>query len=202
MSKKIILFVLGLCFFAACSSTGPKTSIKVLETIPNISEPSWVKVSNEYWEAKGVYYYRGTSEGLTNLEAAKRAANASAKTNLAEQVKSTVRAEFSRALEAGNYDETTGGYLKDTFFSAVDNLTLSGVALKESYLQHILQSDGINEKMYYRAYALATVSVEDYKKLVKSAFSNTNAQVAANKSAKELAKETEERFWAAQEKNK
>lgn len=200
MNKNIVLFMLGLCFFAACASTGSKSNIKVLETVPNISEPSWVKTSDEYWERRGIYYYRGISEGLTNLEAAKRAATASAKTNLAEQVKSTIRVEFSKALEAGNYDDTTGGYLKDIFFSAVDNLTLSGVAQKESYVQHILESNGINEKLYYRAYALATVSVEDYNKLVKSAFSKTNAQVAANKSAKELAKETEERFWNAQEK--
>ena len=98
MKKNIVLFILSLCFLVACASTGSKSNIKVLEAIPNIAEPSWVKTSNEYWEKKGIYYYRGTSEGLTNLEAAKRAATASAKTNLAEQVKSTIRAEFSKAL--------------------------------------------------------------------------------------------------------
>ena len=106
-----------------------------------------------------------------------------------------MRNEFSRALEAGQYEETTGGYLKDVFFSAVDNLTLSGIVVSESYLQHLLETGDAQDRLYYRAYVLAKVSVKDYRQLVQTAFSDTKAQVHANKSAKQLAQETEARFW-------
>jgi len=195
-----LLVVVGL--LTACGGKNlvktPQVSVKVLETIPNISTPSWVDSTREFWEEKGYYYYRGTAEGFTNLEAAKRAASASARVALAEQVKSTVRDEFARALEAGQYDETTGGYLKDVFFSAVDNLTLSGIVVEQSYLQHLLETGDLSERLYYRAYVLAKVSVKDYKRLVQNAFNDTKAQVNANKSAKQLVQETEARFWEQQ----
>lgn len=206
MSKKITLFVFGLFLLGACTTknvvSGPKMNIKVVENIPNVAAPSWVNDTKDFWEAKGNYYYKGTAEGFTNLEAAKRAASASARTSLAEQVKSVVRSEFTRALESGSYDDTTGGYLKDVFLSVVDNLELSGIVIRESYSQRLLETNGFQEKMYYRSHVLASVSVQDYNKLVKNAFDKTNAQISANKSAKELAKEAEARFWAEQEKNK
>lgn len=127
---------------------------------------------------------------------------ATARTNMAEQVKSTIRSEFARALEAGNYDDSTGGYLKDVFFSAVDNLTVNGIVMQETYLQRLLESDGLQERMYYRAYVLARISVQDYNGVVKRAFTDTKAQVQANKSAKELVKETEARFWGNQGEDK
>lgn len=205
LKKYAVCGLTALVFAAGCGPKNvvstPQVNIKVVETIPDISEPSWVNSSVEFWEEKGFYYYRGISEGYTNLETAKRSADASARTNIAEQIKSTVRAEFSRALESGTYDDTTGGYLKDIFFSAVDNITLSGIIVKESYLQHLLEANNLQERLYYRAYVLAAVSVKDYKQAVSAAFNETKQQVAANKSAKALVKETEERFWAQQEKN-
>lgn len=204
-NKWVVPLVMGVCLLAACSSKNvistPQLSVKVLETIPQTSAPEWVNSTTEFWEAKGYYYYRGTAEGYTNLEAAKRAGAASARTNMAEQVKSTIRSEFARALESGNYDDTTGGYLKDVFFSAVDNLSVSGIVIQESYLQHLLETTGLQERMYYRAYVLARISVKDYNSVVHRAFSDTKAQTQANKSAKELVKETEARFWAEQNKN-
>lgn len=202
----VVPLVISAWLFVGCSSKNivstPQLNVKVVETIPNTSAPSWVNATTEFWEAKGFYYYRGTAEGMTNLEAAKRAGNASARTNMAEQVKSTIRNEFARALESGNYDENTGGYLKDIFFSAVDNLTVNGIVMQESYLQRLLESDSVQERMYYRAYVLARISVKDYNTVVRRAFSDTKAQVAANKSAKELVKETETRFWGQQGENK
>ena len=193
-------------FLTACSSTDKIKSnhfeVKVIETIPQKGTPDWVNQTKEFWQANGLYYYRGTAEGFTNLEAAKRAASANARISLAEQVKSIVRAEFSRALEAGAYDETTGGYLKDVFFSAVDNLTLSSVAVRESYLQRLLESGDVSDRIYYRAYVLVSITEEDYRRLVQAAFSDTQQQVAANKSAKELAAVTEERFWQQQASSK
>lgn len=203
--KKQRLFVLltaGLGLLCACSSKNvmktPQLNVKVVETIPAVSAPEWVNSTREFWEQGGQYFYRGTAEGFTNLEAAKRAAVANASVSLAEQVKNVVRNEFSRALEAGAYDETTGGYLKDVFFSAVENLTLSGVQVRESYLQHLLETGDMRERLYYRAYVLASIRQSDYNKLVRAAFSDTKAQVSANKSAKQLAAETEARFWQQQ----
>lgn len=200
--KYIVGVVLGTTLLAACASNKVNgvPQVKVLETIPAVSAPKWVNNTREFWVEKGNYFYRGMAEGFTNLESAKRAAVASARVSLAEQVKSTVRDEFARALEAGAYDDTTGGYLKDTFFSAVENLTLSGVQIRESYLQRLLETGANNtQRIYYRAYVLASISKADYDKLVQSAFTDTKAQVAANKSAKALAAETEARFWKQQE---
>jgi hypothetical protein len=174
-------------------------SVKVLESIPNISTPKWVDSAEDFKEENGSYTYRGMSEGMTNLVAARRSAQANAQTNIAEQVKNTARVEFSQAMEAGSYDENTGGYLKDTFFSAVNNLTLSGVKITSSYAQRLAETTASGERIYYRAYVQASLSKDDYKQLVQRAFSDTKAQVTANKSAKELVAETEKRFWAAEE---
>lgn len=197
------LLLAGVGLLTACGPKNvvnpPQLSVKVLETIPATSAPDWVNSTQEFWEKGGMYFYRGTAEGYTNLETAKRAASAGARVSIAEQVKNVVRNEFSRAMEAGAYDDTTGGYLKDVFFSAVDNLTLSGVQIRESYLQHLLETGDMSERMYYRAYVLASISKADYNKLVRAAFTDTKAQVSANKSAKQLAAETEERFWKQQE---
>lgn len=205
-NKWAVPLILSVCCLMGCHSKNilstPQLSVKVVESIPNTSAPDWVNSTTEFWEAKGYYYYRGTAEGMTNLEAAKRAGNASARTNMAEQVKSTIRSEFARALEAGNYDDSTGGYLKDVFFSAVDNLTVNGIVMQETYLQRLSESDGLQERMYYRAYVLARISVQDYNGVVKRAFTDTKAQVQANKSAKELVKETEARFWGNQGEDK
>ncbi len=200
----LCLLLAGVGLISACSAKNvvktPQLNVKVVETIPATSAPDWVNSTQEFWEKGGQYFYRGTAEGFTNLEAAKRAAVANARVSLAEQVKNVVRSEFSRALEAGAYDETTGGYLKDVFFSAVDNLTLSGVQMRESYLQHLVETSDMNQRLYYRAYVLTSVSKNDYNKLVRAAFSDTKAQIAANKSARQLADATEDRFWAQQEK--
>ena len=130
---------------------------------------------------------------------AKRAASANARISLAEQVKTIVREEFSRALEASAYEAATGGYLKDVFFSAVENLTLSGVAIRQSYVQRLLERNELSERVYYRAYVLASIEQKDFTRLVQAAFNDTKQQVAANKSAKDLAAVTEKRFWQQQQ---
>ena len=202
----LAVLVLGWTLFS-CAKSGDikKAELKatIVERIPDISEPDWVKKTNDFWEEKGFYVYRGLSEGIGNLQASRRAAEASAKAALAEQVKVVVRSEFSSALEASGGDANAGQYLKDIFFSAVENLTLSGVIVKESYSQKLFEGDGYGGgKTYYRSYVLAQVSIDDYRKMVAAAFNKTNSQVgAANKSAKELSKETEERFWKQQEKD-
>ena len=205
--KKIVLFsasiAIGLLCLNGCggsSTVKSSSSIKILETIPDIATPKWVNSDTEFWEEKGVYFYRGTSEGMTNLAAAKRSSAATAQTNIAEQVKNTVRVEFSQAMEAGAYEETSGEYLKNSFFSSVDNLTVSGVRITSSFVQSVAETTSSGERIYYRAYTLASLDKEDYKKLVQRAFSDTSAQVSANKSAKEIAAETEKRFWEAEAK--
>lgn len=203
MRKVCWAVCLACCgFLTACSSADKIKSnhfeVKVIESIPQTGMPDWVNQTKEFWQTKGQFYYRGTAEGFTNLEAAKRAAAANARIQLAEQIKSVVRSEFSRALEAEAYDEATGGYLKDVFFSAVENLTLSAVSVRESYLQRLLESGALSERIYYRAYVLVSIDEKDYRRLVLAAFSDTKQQVAANKSAKALAAVTEERFWQQQ----
>lgn len=206
MKKELMLCLLfaGVGLMSACRTKNmvktPQLNVKVVETVPAASAPDWVNSTQEFWEKGGQYFYRGTAEGFSNLEAAKRAAVANARVSLAEQIKNVVRSEFARALEAGAYDETTGGYLKDVFFSVVDNLSLSGVQIRESYLQHLLETGDMHERLYYRAYILASISKGDYNKLVHEAFSASQAQLAANKRAKQLAADTEARFWAQQKK--
>ena len=203
--KNVCLYsvlLLSVAIFAGCKGAqvhADQVRVQVVETIPAVDAPKWVNRSNEFWEEKQRYFYRGVSEGFTNLETAKRAAQASVQAGIAEQVKNTVRNEFSRALEAGMYDETTGGYLKDIFFAAVENMTLSGVRMQESYLQRLHETGAGRDKLYYRAYVLGSISKQDYVKLVRMAFTDTKAQVAANKSAKQLVSETEARFWQQQQ---
>lgn len=204
--KKVCVFVcvLSCALLAACSSGYRKAdpdlfAVQVIETIPQVPAPDWVAKTQEFWQEKTRYYYRGTAEGFTNLEAAKRAASANARISLAEQVKTIVREEFSRALEASAYEAATGGYLKDVFFSAVENLTLSGVAIRQSYVQRLLERNELSERVYYRAYVLASIEQKDFTRLVQAAFNDTKQQVAANKSAKDLAAVTEKRFWQQQQ---
>ncbi|MDR2772498.1 MAG: hypothetical protein LBB93_03420 [Elusimicrobiota bacterium] len=208
--KKSILFIVFAVSISvlATSCGGPKVLgskdnavvLTVVETIPNVSAPKWVESTSEFWEDGGNYYYRGLSEGMTNIEAARRAAQASAVTQIAEQIKSVVRVEFSRALQGGAYDDTTGAYLKDVFFSVVDNLSVSGAVVKETYSQRLNESNKTNgtSRTYYRSYSLAQISAADYKNLVANAFDQTKNQVKANDSAKELSDAVEQRFFQTQ----
>jgi hypothetical protein len=165
-----------------------------------VSTPKWAENTQDFWEEKGNYFYKGLSEGMTNVQASRRAAQAAAFTALAEQVKVTVRNEFSNALESGAYDQTSGGYLKDVFFSVVDNLTISGAVVAESYSQRISEASETDNRVYWRSFVLSRISADDYKKLVQQAFDKTSNQVGANKSAKELAKEVENRFFEIETK--
>ena len=195
------VLLLSVAMFAACKGAqvrADQVRVAVVETIPATDAPKWVNRPQEFWEEKQQYFYRGISEGFTNLETARRAAQAGVQAGIAEQVKNTVRNEFARALEAGMYDETTGGYVKDVFFSAVENITLIGVRLNEAYLQRLHETGAGRDKLYYRAYVLGSISKQDYQQLVSRAFADTKAQVAANKSAKQLVAETEARFWQQQ----
>ena len=216
--KKVYIYsvlLLSVAIFAGCKETPKRDDsqmrltemqtraedsvrVHVVETIPATEAPEWVNRSQEFWEEDQQYFYRGISEGFTNLEAAKRAAQAAVHVGIAEQVKNTVRSEFSRALEAGMYDEDTGGYIKDIFFSVVENLTLSGVRINESYLQRLHEAGDGRDKLYYRAYVLGSIRKQDFRQLVRMSFADTTAQVGANKSAKELLAETEARFWQQQ----
>ncbi|MDR0822837.1 MAG: hypothetical protein LBN20_03540 [Endomicrobium sp.] len=189
--------ILSACGGGAALKNAPKVTI--LETMPaNASTPKWVEKTEDFWEEKGAYFYRGISEGMTNVQASRRAAQASAFTALAEQVKVTVRNEFSNALESSSYNPNSGGYLKDVFFSVVDNLTISGAVVAESFSQRVSESSETENKLYWRSFVLARINAEDYKKLVQSAFDKTEKQVGANASAKELAKEVENRFFEVQ----
>jgi hypothetical protein len=199
MKKLFVLVCLVLSFglIAGCAS-GKKTSaapkITVLEKIPS-KTPDWVNTDAEFNETKTSYTYRGMSEGYTTLDAAKRAAEANAKTRIAEQVKSTISAEFANVIESEKFAANTGGYLKDIFISSVDKVTISGIVVRASYSERISEVSQAGEKISYRSYALAEISQEDFKKMVSQAFSNAGAQAASNKSAKEALAEAEQRFW-------
>jgi hypothetical protein len=210
--KKLFCLIAVLALTVVVSSCGGSKTIVadkaspivlvVLETIPNTSTPDWVNNAADFWEENGNYFYRGISEGMTSIAAARRSAQAAAFTQIAEQVKAVIRVEFSRAMEATAYNDASGEYLKDVFFSVVDNLTISGAIVKESFAQRISETNKETKtsKIYYRAYSLAQISSQDYKKLVAGAFDKTGAQVQANQSAKELSEAVEKRFFEGQEK--
>jgi hypothetical protein len=69
----------------------------------------------------------------------------------------------------------------------------------ESYSERISEAGETENRIYWRSYVLARIKVEDYQKLVTAAFNNTKKQVDANASAKELAKEVENRFFEIQD---
>ena len=201
---KKMLVVLISCMFVGligCASKGKTASsagqatVNVIETVPKGSQPSWVKDGKEYFEEKDKMKYVAVAEGFTNLEAAKRASFAAAQTKVAEQIKNNIGVEFGRSLEAGAYDETTGGYLKDVFMSNVEKLQVSGIISESTYSEKIQEQNGYDSKVYWRTYTLASIPVSTYKNLVSRAFSDTSKQVVQNKSAKELLKEAEARFY-------
>lgn len=198
--KRSLLSLLAVCFcFVSCSTTNSLqstgTSIKILETIPNISTPDWVNSTTDYWEEKDSYVYRSKSEGMTQLAVAQRVANANALINIAKQVKNSVKMKFNQTMEASAYDATTCGYLKDTFFSVIDNLTLTlnGANTTSFYVQRISETNSSGERLYYRAYVLVYLSKDAYKQSVQKAFTDTITQVSA------LVAETEKRFFGAVE---
>jgi hypothetical protein len=171
------------------------TRVVIVETIPRIEEPKWVKSTKEFWEKKDSYFYRGMSQGYTDPEVSRQDAEAVAKTSLARQIKLVLREEFRRALEAQKHDPTIGGYLSDSFVSIVENLEITGSVLVDSYSQRIQEeSHKTVLRDYWRTYALVKLPLGEYEKCAKRAFENLKVQVEANESAKELLEETEQRF--------
>lgn len=201
----LIAVVAASLFVQSCATTRTimergKMRVVVVETIPQVSEPKWVKSTTEFWEKKGSYFYRGMSQGYTDPEVSKQDAEAVARTSLARQIRVVLRDEFRRALEAQKQDPTTGGYLSDSFVSVVENLEVTGGVLVNSYCQRIQEeSHKTVLKDYWRTYALVKLPRGEYEKCAKRAFENLKAQVKANESAKDLLEETEERFWEQQE---
>lgn len=190
----------GLLGLVGCASKGkvsPAEQVKmtVLETIPRGNQPKWVASGKEYYTEGSKMFYVAVAEGFVNLEASKRASFATAQTKVAEQVKNTIGVEFGRSLEAGMYEDTTGGYLKDVFMSNVNKISVSGIAVESTYTEKIYEQKGNESKVYYRTYSLVSIPEATYKNLVKKAFDDTSAQVSQNKSAKELLNEAEKRFY-------
>ncbi|WP_413854160.1 hypothetical protein [Candidatus Ruminimicrobium bovinum] len=199
--KKVLAVVISCMFVGliGCASKGKVATngatVNVIETVPKGSQPSWTNDGKEYFEKDGKMYYVTVAEGFANLEASKRASFAAAQTRVAEQIKNNIGVEFGRSLEAGSYEETTGGYLKDVFMSNVQKLQVSGIIAESTYSEKLQEVNGYDSKVYWRTYTLASIPVSTYKNLVSRAFSDTSKQVAQNKSAKELLKEAESRFY-------
>ena len=199
--KKILAFVcfaLLLGTVAGCGSSkknvrnAPK--VTVLERIPS-KVPNWVRSAAEFNETKTHFTYRGISEGFTSIDAAQRAAQASAKTRIAEQIKSTISAEFASVMEAGRYSANTGGYLRDIFLSSVERLEVSGIIIRATYSERIAETSAQGERIFYRSFALAELSKENYQRLVDRAFSGAREQMKVNQSAREALADAEKRFW-------
>ncbi|MCR4662258.1 MAG: hypothetical protein K5622_00025 [Endomicrobiaceae bacterium] len=201
--KKLLAVATSFMFLGlvGCASSGNKISsedqvkLSIIETVPRGDQPNWVKDGKDYFEKDSKMYYVSVAEGFGNLEASKRASMAAAQTKIAEQVKNTIGIEFGRSLEAGAYEESTGGYLKDVFMSNVNKVNISGVVIESTYNEKIQEQKGSDSKVYWRSYSLASLPVSTYKELVKRAFDDTSKQVEQNKSAKEMLKEAEERFY-------
>jgi len=205
--KKYVLIAIGavLLFVQSC---GPSrvlmkrgdTRVVIVETIPRMEEPKWVKSTKEFWEKKDSYFYRGMSHGYTDPEVSRYDAEAVARTSLARQIRVVLRDEFRRALEAQKQDPTIGGYLSDSFILVVENLEITGSVLVDSYSQRIQEeSHKTVLRDYWRTYALVKLPLGEYEKCAKRAFENVKVQIEANESAKDLLEETEKRFWKQQE---
>ena len=201
--KKMLALVMSCMFVGliGCASTGDKISpgdqvkIKVIETVPKGNQPDWVKDGKDYFEKDSKMYYVSVAEGFGNLEASKRASMAAAQTKIAEQIKNTIAVEFGRSLEAGAYEESAGGYLKDVFLSNVNKVNISGVVIESTYSEKIQEQKGSEGKLYWRTYSLSSLPISTYKDLVKRAFDDTSKQVEENKSAKQMLQEAEKRFY-------
>ena len=168
-------------------------SIKIIETIPSVSTPSWVNNTKEFWQDKDNFYYRGTTDGTTRIEESKRIATASARLKIAEQIRNEIKSDFIVAIQANA--DTTDLYIKDIFISKVDGIVITGSTIVESYLQKIQESTkNEKEKIYYRCYILMQISKNDYEKTAKMAFEDTINQLADdNKIA--LTQKIEKNFW-------
>jgi len=208
MRKYFLIALAAISLFVqSCATTTTlvkegKTRIVVLETIPRASEPKWVNSTKEFWEKKDSYYYRGVSQGYADPDVSKQDAEATARTNLARQIRLVLLDEFRRALEAQKHDPTVGGYLSDSFVSVVDSLEIGGSVLVESYSQRIREESYRTVlKDYWRSFVLVKLPRGEYDKCSIRAFQNLKEQVKANESAKGLAEQTEKRFWESQNKN-
>lgn len=198
--KKLLTFTFIALFLGIVVGCGSSVNhsrsaprITVLERIP-ARTPSWVRSDAQFSQTRTTFTYRGISEGFTSLNAAKRAAEASAKTRIAEHIKSTISAEFVRVLESQMYDATTGGYLRDIFISSVDRLEVSGIIIRSTYSEKIAETSALGERIFYRSFALAELSRDDFQRLVDRAFSSARQQTATNQSAREALADAEQRF--------
>jgi hypothetical protein len=184
----------GLIGCAGTKQLTKGTTVTVIERIPNIEQPKWVNRAEEFWQDKGDFYYKGVSEGYTDLESSNRSAVATSRTKIGEMVKTTMRGEFEKAMVAGKYDPNVGGSLKDSFASVTDNIVISGTVPNESYSEKISQISDNTEKLYYRTYMLMKLSEAEYQKAVARVFDDMKGQLKANESAKQAAEETKNRL--------
>lgn len=191
--KKIYILLIAFIILNV-NGCAKSYSIKIIETIPNnISVPTWVNNTKEFWQDKDNFYYRGTTEGTTRIEESKRIATASARIKIAEQIKNEIKNDFIVVIQANSND--TDLYIKDIFVSKVDGIVITGSTIVESYLQKIQESTkNEKEKIYYRCYILMQISKKDYEKTAKMAFEDTINQLADdNKIA--LTQKIEKNFW-------
>ena len=190
---KIIYILIIVSVILNINGCAKSHSIKIIETIPNVSVPSWVNNTKEFWQDKDNFYYRGTTEGTTRIEESKRIATASARIKIAEQIKNEIKSDFIVTIQANS--DTTDLYIKDIFISKVDGIVITGSTIVESYLQKIQESTkNEREKIYYRCYILMQISKKDYEKTAKMAFEDTTNQLADdNKIA--LTQKIEKNFW-------
>jgi len=191
--KKIYILLIAFIILNV-NGCAKSYSIKIIETIPNnVSVPTWVNNTKEFWQDKDNFYYRGTTEGTTRIEESKRIATASARIKIAEQIKNEIKNDFIVVIQANSND--TDLYIKDIFVSKVDGIVITGSTIVESYLQKIQESTkNEKEKIYYRCYILMQISKKDYEKTAKMAFEDTTNQLADdNKIA--LTQKIEKNFW-------
>jgi len=190
--KKIYILLIAFIILNV-NGCAKSYSIKIIETIPNnISVPTWVNNTKEFWQDKDNFYYRGTTEGTTRIEESKRIATASARIKIAEQIKNEIKSDFIVTIQANS--DTTDLYIKDIFISKVDGIIITGSAIVESYLQKIQESTkNEKEKTYYRCYILMQISKKDYEKTAKMAFEDTANQLSDGNKA--TITQTEKDFW-------
>lgn len=175
----------------------PQLKKTVIEKVPNIN-PDWI--AKESFIKEGKRFVVGFVEGFTNLQSSKIAAGNAAKTRFAQQIKDTFTAETASAIESGLYNDETGGYVKEVFYSSIDKLKVDGIMLEEIYSEQIQEQNGSVNKIYWRSYCLASIPEAKYKEVVDRAFDETENQVRKakqtkqNESAKQLVEKLKEKF--------
>lgn len=183
MKNKIVSALL-LGFLAACSSTKTINGVKyekdeILSTAGDKSMPDWA----EEGELKPFIIKDGKvySVGITTLrgderpEAGLRAAESLSRGNYSRHIENRMEFIFQGAEENFGFDSVQAKYIG----SEVSSLTANSISVEGHWYKRYAQTqeDG-SRRIFYKAYALTTMTESDLKRAV---FAAINKGISRNK---------------------